>query len=258
MRLSGSVLGIGGNETSPPPSRERVVTAPRVERVARRVPEARVPVPVAAEIGRFLAEAMKKVGNEASSRSRRRSRWRPSSRWSKACSSTAAQLRAAQSPYSLARDEDAIRLVLGLGLAVFDRVSVPFQLFGALMVDLPAMRPDQERLDASCAEYTRDTAEDICLKPLYVHLDQVHDSAGRADQGVESRDLDLPRRQWICSACSDSQRRDQLSKQTRDRTRRPTPEQHAAVVLLQEQGLAVRRPDSLLVDRKGGWVSPFR
>ena len=40
------------------------------------------------EIGRFLAEAMKKVGNEGQSQSRKRSRSRPGSMWSRACSST--------------------------------------------------------------------------------------------------------------------------------------------------------------------------
>src|SRR6516164_8089108 len=48
ISLIGSVLGIGGSETSPPPSRERVVTEPRVARVARRLPVLRVPAPVAA------------------------------------------------------------------------------------------------------------------------------------------------------------------------------------------------------------------
>jgi chaperonin GroEL len=43
-----------------------------------------------AEIGRFIADAMKKVGNEGLSPSRRRSRSRPSSKWSRVCSSTAA------------------------------------------------------------------------------------------------------------------------------------------------------------------------
>jgi hypothetical protein len=44
MRLNGSALGIGGSDTRPPPSSDRVVTDPRVARVARRLPEERVPV----------------------------------------------------------------------------------------------------------------------------------------------------------------------------------------------------------------------
>jgi len=41
------------------------------------------------EIGKFLADAMKKVGNEASSRSKKRNLWRPNSKSSRACNSIA-------------------------------------------------------------------------------------------------------------------------------------------------------------------------
>jgi len=51
-----------------------------------------------AEIGKFLSDAMKKVGNEASSRLRKPSRWKPNSMSSKACSSTAATSRPTSSP----------------------------------------------------------------------------------------------------------------------------------------------------------------
>jgi hypothetical protein len=61
----------------------------------------------------------------------------------------------------LACDGDAVRLVLGLGLAAFDRVSIPYQFFGARSVDVPAMGLDQERLHAPDAEGVRATAKDL-------------------------------------------------------------------------------------------------
>jgi chaperonin GroEL len=51
-----------------------------------------------AEIGKFLADAMKRSAMRASSRLRKPSRWRPNSRSSKACSLTAAISRPTSSP----------------------------------------------------------------------------------------------------------------------------------------------------------------
>jgi chaperonin GroEL len=51
-----------------------------------------------AEIGRFIADAMKKVGNEGVITVEEQSRSRPSSKWSRACSSTAATSRPISSP----------------------------------------------------------------------------------------------------------------------------------------------------------------